>query len=67
MRMIIDIADNLDILNALDDIKIVIAQGKISNHGKNYCYASVLHEKWIYADRTKNNTFKFRVEKDIKK
>jgi hypothetical protein len=39
-RLIVTIHDGIDPVRALDFVQAVIAEGRISNYGKAYCYAT---------------------------
>ena len=41
MKIHLDIRDNISPTIALECVRQVIAQGKISNNGKSYCYAAI--------------------------
>ena len=41
MRIYLDIRDNINPTTALECVKKVIEQGKISNNGKSYSYATL--------------------------
>lgn len=43
MRIEIDIKDDITPVLALECVKLVVKRGKISNNGKNYCYATMLN------------------------
>ena len=42
--MTIKIEDNIDNLTAINHVKQVIEQGKISNNGNSYCYLTILDD-----------------------
>ena len=42
--MTIKIEDNIDDLTAINLVKQVIEQGKISNNGNSYCYLSIFDD-----------------------
>ena len=42
--MTIKIEDNIDDLTAINLVKQVIEQGKISNYGNSYCYLTVFND-----------------------
>lgn len=52
MKIHIDIRNNLSPTVALECVKQVIAQGKISDDGKSYCYATTFDtnegEIWVH-------------------
>jgi len=43
----------------------VIDKGKISNYGKQYCYASCFGTADVYCTLTRSGTYSFRVTKPI--
>ena len=54
-KIIIQNESDLDIVNAIELVKDVIARGKISNNGTQYCYLSVFKLEnrlyYVYAIR----------------
>lgn len=52
-------AENVDDATALDTVLSVVRQGKISNEGKQYCYATRLNKITVYASLTKTGTHVF--------
>ena len=51
MKIHIDIRHNISPIIALECVRLVIAQGKISDDGKSYCYATTFDtdegEVWV--------------------
>ena len=51
MKIHLDIRNNISPAIALECVKQVIAQGKVSANGKSYCYATILDtiegEVWV--------------------
>lgn len=56
-KLIINNQSDLDDLNALKLIELVVSEGRISNNGKQYCYAIVAKaegvEYAVYTDLNK--------------
>lgn len=44
IKMTIKIEDNIDDLTAINLVKQVIEQGKISNNGNSYCYLTIFDD-----------------------
>ncbi len=66
-KIIIQNDSNLSDLKAIELVLEIINKGKISNYGKNYCYATtyIIDGKGyvVYADKNKKSD-KFRVAND---
>ena len=45
--MTIEIKDNIDDLTAINLVKQVIEQGKISNNGNSYCYLTLFGDIFV--------------------
>ena len=45
--MTIEIKDNIDDLTAINLVKQVIEQGKISNNGNSYCYLTMFGDIFV--------------------
>ena len=45
--MTIEIKDNIDDLTAINLVKRVIEQGKISNNGNSYCYLTLFGDIFV--------------------
>ena len=45
--MTIEIKDNIDDLTAINLVKKVIEQGKISNNGNSYCYLTLFGDIFV--------------------
>ena len=52
MRVIIENRSSVDMDTAIDLVRRVIAKGRISNYGKQYCYASSFN---VCLDNIENN------------
>ncbi len=61
MKFIIENQSDLTGGAALSLVFEVVERGKISNHGKQYCYATVFSNAAVYSDITKTGTHKFTV------
>ena len=61
MKFIIENQSDLSDENALNVVLEVVRNGKISNNGKQYCYATVFSNSAVYSDLTKTGTHKFTV------
>lgn len=61
-RIIVNIEDGVDAREALKHVDMVMSNGRISDHGKSYCYCTVFKNgPEVYADTTKGGTDVFRV------
>lgn len=61
--MTIKIEDNIDDLTAINLVKQVIEQGKISNNGNSYCYLTIFDDISVETRRYINSPC-FRVYKN---
>lgn len=65
MRINITVKDNISISDALTYVHAVVIQGKISNDGKNYCWATGFKDGvFVYARKTKAGNDSFLVYKE---
>lgn len=61
-RIIVNIEDGVDPREALKHVDMVMSNGRISDHGKCYCYCTVFKNgPEVYATRTKAGADVFRV------
>ena len=61
-RIIVNIEDGIDNIEALKHVGMVISDGRISDNGKCYCYCTVFKNgPEVYANRTKGGTDVFKV------
>ena len=61
--MTIKIEDNIDDLTAINLVKQVIEQGKISNNGNSYCYLTIFDDIAVETRQHRKSTC-FRVYKN---
>ena len=61
--MTIKIEDNIDDLTAINLVKQVIEQGKISNNGNSYCYLTIFDDLSVETRQYRKSTC-FRVYKN---
>ena len=54
-KLIINIKDNIDPEEALFRVIQVINQGRISNNGRDYCYATSWDSETVYAQSNKKS------------
>ena len=65
MKLLVKIEEGIDPTLALDSVKQVIAEGRISNNGKQYCYLTVFVSGIVVAtDLSKSGTDIFNVCKE---
>lgn len=67
-RLTINIDDHVTDATALDCVKKVVEQGRISANGSCYCYVTQI-PYWnivVYAERTRAGNDTFRVEEAMK-
>lgn len=65
MKIIIKVHHDIPETLAFELVQLVIKNGKISNDGKQYCYATVFDSGYVvYADLTKTGTYVFNIYKD---
>ena len=64
--MTIKIEDNIDDLTAINLVKQVIEQGKISNNGNNYCYLTLFGDMSVETRQNRKSPC-FRVYKNLYK
>ena len=63
-RIIINIDNGIDPECAARMVAAVIGQGRISKHGKQFCYVTTFHNECVvYAGKTRNGSDVFRVAK----
>jgi hypothetical protein len=60
-KLIIKNESAADDMNALWLVLQVVKGGRVSNHGKQYCYVSLTDKYEILADRTKTGSDVFRL------
>lgn len=65
MKLIIKVHHDINDITALNLVDSVIKKGKISNDGKQYCYATVFESGYtVHAQLTNTGTHVFDVYKD---
>lgn len=67
MKLLVKIEEGIDPAIALDAVKRVIGEGRISNNGKQYCYLTVFVSGIVVAtDLSKTGTDIFHVYEEVK-
>jgi len=62
-RIIINFPDSMEEEHALSLVESVIRMGRISDHEKQYCYASLTDFHAVYATLSKTGTDSFSIVK----
>lgn len=64
MRVILNIEDDINVIDAIKCVETVISSGRISSYGKSYCCCTTFHNGLVvYANLTKTGNDIFRVQK----